>query len=185
MNIRQLSFVFVISTLALNLLACATPGPIKSLAEQGAATVGLAEASLREYAGLLNSQTEARMDLLRYEAEQLAKDRAAHRFDLMLDDQAGVTHQDAAAKLIQSLGEERRKLRELEATELEKIATDTILAPDSLMRIPTDKLSTARKSFTVLAQELSPKDWVQLYVTYAKEIQRGVDQLKDATTPSP
>lgn len=167
--------------------ACSTPQPIRALAEQGAATTGLAEAALRDYLATANAQLEARMDLLRYEAEQLAIDRSNREADLALDRRAGVPATDAAAKLMKSLAEDRRKAREELAKNLAQLSDEVKLDPASLAKVPSEQLAAARKSFSVLAEELSPEEWVKLYVGYAQEIKKSIDDGKkgaaDGTTP--
>jgi len=157
---------------------CATPQPILDLAGRGAATVGLAEISLRKYVALTHSQLAARMDLLRHDAQQEARDRARREFDIFIDRRAGLPVRDDAADLIRVLGDETRRIREKEALELERIAQSTTLDVASLTQVPTEKLAAAKKSFGVLAQELSPKEWLALAVGYAREIQAGVEKLQ-------
>lgn len=159
---------------------CATPRPILDLAGQGAATVGLAEISLRDYVAITHSQLAARMDLVRIDAQQQMRDSVRHDFDMAIDRRAGVAAKDDATDLIRSLGDESRQIREREAQELEKIAQSSTLDVASLPQVPTEKLAAAKKGFGVLAQELSPKEWVALAAGYAKEIQAGVKQLKSS-----
>ena len=160
---------------------CATPQPILDLAGQGAATVGLAEIALREYVALTNAQLAARMDLLRSDAQQEARDRARREFDVFLRRQAGEPASDDAADLIRVLGDERQRLREKEALEIEKIAQQSTLDVATLAQVPTENLAAAKRGFGVLAQELSPKEWVALAVGYAREIQAGVEKLRPST----
>lgn len=166
-----------VATLAL-VGACATPQPILDLAGQGAATVGLAEISLREYVALTHAQLGARMDLIRFDAQQEARDRARREFDVFIDRKAGLPARDDAASLIRSLGDESRKIREQETLELAKIAQSSTLDAAILAELPTEKLAAAKKGFSVLAQELSPKEWLALAVGYAKEIQAGVEKIR-------
>ena len=175
--VRKWSLVLAVTLLT----GCATPKPILDLAGQGAATVGLAEISLRDYLALTNSQLAARMDLLRQDAQQEASDRARREFDLFIDRRAGVSAKDDAADLIRSLGTESRQIREHELTEIEKIAKSFSLDVATSAQVPTEKLAAAKKGFSVLAQELSPKEWVVFAAGYAKEIQAGVKNLKAST----
>lgn len=160
--------------------ACATPQPIRDLAAEGAATVGLAEISLRDYVALTHQQLAARMDLVRFDAEQEARDRARREFDRFIDGKAGLPATDDAANLILLLGNESRKIRAREAEELEKIAQSSTLDVAALAQVPTEKLAAAQKSFTVLAQELSPSEWLALAAGYAKEIVAGIATLQSS-----
>ena len=160
---------------------CTTPQPILDLAGQGAATVGLAEFSLREYLTLTQSQLAARMDLLRIEAQNEVRDRTRREFDLFVARQAGEPVKEDTANLIRVLGDERRRLREKEALELESVAKKSTLDVSTLAQLPIEKLAAAKKSFAVLAQELTPREWVELAVGYAREIKAGVDKLRVST----
>ena len=160
--------------------ACSTPGPVRDLAEQGAVTVGLAEAALRDYAAAMNSQMTARMDLLRRDAEQLARDRATENLDQLFDQRAGVANDNSAIDLVLSLGEQRRMSRESTLEELAEIRQDSILDPDLLVQVPSDELDVARQAFIALAEELSPKEWVRLYAEFASEIRASIEDQESA-----
>ena len=159
------------------LTGCSTPQPILNLAGQGAATVGLAEISLREYIALTHSQLEARMDLVRLDAQQDVRDRARRELDIAIDQRIGVAPREDAGDLIRALGNESRQIRERETVELEKIAQTAADKP-TLRQVSTEKLAAAKKSFEVLAHELSPTEWLALAAGYAKEIQAGVRKLQ-------
>ena len=163
---------------------CGTPAPIRDLARQGAATVGLAEISLREYLALTNSQLAARMDLVRQDARRLASDRSRKEMDNFLDASAGLPPNDATAKIIFTLGDNRRQIREDAARELEKVEQATMLDTATLPQVPTNKLATAKKSFAVLSQELSAKEWIALAAGYAREISKGIKALKAPDAPT-
>ena len=159
---------------------CTTPQPILDLARQGAATVGLAEISLREYLTLTQSQLTARMDLLRIDAQQEVRGRTRLEFDLFVARQAGEPVKEDTANLIRILGDEHRRLREKETLELERIAKKSTLDVSTLAQLPAEKLAAAKKSFAVLAQELTPQEWAELAVGHAREIKVGVDKLRES-----
>jgi len=160
------------------LSACATPTPILELAGEGAATVGLAEISLREYVVLTREQLGARMDLIRFDAQQEARDRARREFDFFIDRKAGLPAKDDATALIRVLGDASRQIRQQEALEIEKIAESSTLDVSAVAVVPTEKLAAAKKSFSVLAKELTPQEWLALVAGYAAEIQAGVEKIK-------
>jgi len=160
------------------LTGCASPQPVLDLAGQGAATVGLAEKSLREYVGLTKAQLAARMDLLRQDAQQDARDRAQAEFDAFLDRRADLPANGSGAALIRDLGDERRRIRDKDALELEKIASSIRLDLAPVAQVPAEKLGAAKKSFAILSQELSAKEWVDLAAGYAREIAAGVATLQ-------
>jgi hypothetical protein len=159
---------------------CATPRPVLNLAGEGAATVGLAEISLRDYVAITKAQLLARADLVVSDEQQQARDSIRRDVDQALDRRAGLPPKDDASDLIRSLGDESRKAREREAQELEKIAKGSTLDLTTLGQVPSEKLAEAKKGFGILAQELSPKEWITLAAGYAKEIQAGVKQIKSS-----
>lgn len=167
------------------LAGCATPKPILDLAGQGSATVGLAEISLRDYLALTHAQLAARMDLMRLDAQQKARNESRREFDLFLAREAGARSGDDTAKMIRALGEERRRLREKGAQELEALEKKFSLDVSTLPQVPSEKLAAAKKGFGVLAEELSPEEWVELAVGYAREIKAGVDKLRASTKAAP
>lgn len=162
------------------LTGCATPQPILDLAGQGAATVGLAEISLREYVALTHAQLAARMDLIRIDAQQELRDRTRRDFDAFVVRQAGEATEDDTSNVIRLLGDEHRRLREKEEAELDAIARRFTLDVSALGQVPTEKLATSKKSFGVLAQELSAREWFELAVGYAREIRAGVEKLRES-----
>lgn len=172
--------LFAAFALALLLTGCATPKPIRKVAEQGAATVQLAEISLREYVDVSNAQLAARMDLVRAESQRLATDKARRELDRFLDQSAGLPADDATERLIRQLGDQSRQIRDKAAQEQEKIAKATTLDAAAFATVPAEKLNAAKKTFSVLAAELTPEEWINLAAGYVKEISTGIQQFKDA-----
>ena len=160
------------------LVGCSTPEPILGLAGQGAASVSLADRSLREYVTLTQAQLLARLDLIRVEDEQDARDRAQLQLENALERRAGLPARDQAAELIRDLGNQSRTIRESEAQEFESIAQKTTKDFSTLGQEPREKLSAAKKSFELLSQELSPTEWLALSAAYAREIRAGIKDLK-------
>lgn len=172
--------------LAAALLAgCSTPAPILQLAGQGSATVGLAEISLREYLALTQAQLTARMDLMRLDAQQEARNTSRRDVDLFLAREAGLRSSDDTAKRMREFGDAHRRIREKALEDLKALEKTFALDASALPPVPADKLAAAKKSFGVLAEELSPREWVELAVGYAREIKTGVDSLRDARKAAP
>lgn len=176
--------ICLLSCAAALLTACATPKPVLKVADQGVATVGLAEASLRDYMSLTNAQLSARTDIVRQQTQKRARDNANRQLLVLQSQRAGVPLDDEGAKLIRTLGDERRKIREESEAEQERIAKEFVFNSATLGDVPADKLATVRKSFSVLAQELSPEEWIALSTGYIKEIAAGVESLKKPATPA-
>ncbi len=175
-------------TLALAVLlgaGCSTPKPVLALAGQGSASVGLAEASLRDYIAQSNAQLTARMELMRSQARQEARNESRREIDLFLAEQAGQKPNDEVAARIRQLGEDHRRLRDSAAESLRDIEKRLAFDESKLPRVPTDKLAAAKKGFNVLAQELSAQEWVMLAIGYAREIKAGVDKISQPPSPQP
>ena len=170
--------------LALLLAGCATPKPILGLAGQGSATVALSEVALRDYLATTTAQLMARMQLMRAEAQREARNAGQHEFDAFLDGEAGMPQNDKTAQRIRKLGDERKRLREQANEEAGALEKKFALDASKLPQVPADKLAAAKKGFEVLAQELTPQEWLQLATAYAKEIKTGIDKLKNAA-PEP
>ncbi|QSI75349.1 hypothetical protein [Niveibacterium microcysteis] len=183
MNARRTLSGLMLGLSLLAVIGCSTPKPVLDLAGQGSASVGLAEASLRDYITLSNVQLTARMELMRSQVRQEARNDGKREIDLYLAEQAGLKPNDEAAVRIRQLGDDHRRLREGTATALQDINKRFTFDDASLPQVPTEKLAAAKKGFSVLAQELSPKEWVELSVGYAREIKTGVDKITHPPKP--
>jgi len=180
---RKVACIIVLASLC---AGCATPKPVRDLAGQGAATVGLTEAALRDYLALTGAQLGARIDLVRQDEQRLVSDQSRAQFDRLLDESAGVSRDDQTVKLIRSLGDERRTMREQESLELQKLEQTTTFDVTTLPEVPTEKLAAAKKSFAMLAQELSATEWIDLAAGYAGEISSDIKKLHaDGTSDKP
>lgn len=157
--------------------ACATPKPVRSLADHGAATVGLAEASLRDYLDITQAQLTARTDLLRNASQSLEEERARRELERLFDERAGVPSTEAASRLIRELAAQHQQVRADQAEHMEQITQTMAFDSTTLAQVPTEKLAAAKKSFSVLAQELSPQEWVTLASGYAQRISEGLKSL--------
>lgn len=160
------------------LAGCSTPQPILNLAGQGSATVGLAEASLRDYLKTTNAQLIARTDLMRVQAQNEVRSASQREFELFLATKAGMEQSNDVAAMIQALADERRRLREKVSEEAATREKQFSLDAAALPQVPAEKLAAARKGFEVLAQELTPQEWLELATAYAREIKTGIDKLR-------
>jgi hypothetical protein len=182
-TVVRLSVLLMIGALV---TACATPKPIRSLADRGAATVSLAEVSLRDYLKATDAQLTARMNLLRNDSQGLEEESARRELEKLFDERAGVPSADASAKSIRDLAEQRRLVREAHVQHVAKIDETMKFDSKTLAQVPTEKLATARKDFSILAQELSAEEWVKLTAGYAQRISEGIKSLhpSDASKPA-
>jgi len=169
-----------ILVVAAMLPGCATPQPVRQLAGKSAAAAGLAEASLRNYLSATNAQLSARMELLRYEATKLEEERIRREFNTLVSKRARVPSNDDGKDLILALGEDARRMREEQDKRFERIQSDLAFDPNTLAQVPKEKLATAKKSFAVLSEELTAREWLALVGGYAQTIQQGIEQFNSS-----
>ena len=112
MNAQRVLLGFTFALSALFGAGCSTPKPVLGLAGQGSASVGLAEASLRDYIAQSNAQLTARVELMRSQARQEARNESRREIDLFLAEQAGQKPNDDVAVRIRQLGDDQRRLRD-------------------------------------------------------------------------
>ncbi|MBL8265666.1 hypothetical protein [Steroidobacter sp.] len=155
------------------------------LASKGAGTVGLAEASLRDYLAATQAQLTARTEFVRADAEQLVSEATDRELLDMYRKEAGMTVRNDSAELIRSLATKRREMRDKREKELAKVTAANSFDASGLARVPQEKLDAAKKSFAVLSEELSSGEWIALVGGYVKVISAGVDQLASPTDDKP
>ncbi len=163
---------------ALCLGGCSTPKPVLELASRGAGTVGLAESSLRNYLAITEAQLTAREELLRADSEAITREVLSRELGHAYDREAGLPSSDASAELIRTMAAKRKEIRDKQAAQFAKIAAEHTFDSATMAKVPTAKLAAAKKSFTVLSEELSSREWLALIGGYAKVIAEGVDQLR-------
>jgi len=161
------------------LVGCSTPKPIRDLAGQGAATVTLSEVALRDYLARTNAQLTARMEIMRSQAKGEEVDVGKESFERYIDKEAGVPQGDDLVQTVRTLGAERQRIREEAIKKATSVDTKYAFDSTKLPTVPTKKLGAAKQSFEVLAQELTPNEWFDLFGKYAKEIKTGIDKLKE------
>ena len=176
---------FAGSMLCALLAACSTPKPVLELASKGAGTASLAEASLRDYLVATQAQLTARTELVRADAEQIVSETMDREMLDMYRKEAGMTVRNDSAELIRTLAAKRRDMRQKREQELAKVAAASIVDTSSFAKVPREKLDAAKKSFSVLSEELSSGEWILLVGGYVKVISEGIDQLESPADKKP
>lgn len=177
MNYPRIAVLALLPITALLASACATPEPLRDLATRGAGTVTLAEESLRDYLAATSGQLRARNALLRSDAEIVTNENLDRELGRAYEAAAEGERQKDPAGLIRQMAEIKKSSREKHAKQFAKIAAENVFDPDSVAKVPTEKLTAAKKSFSVLSEELSSEEWLTLVGQYAKVISDGVEQL--------
>jgi hypothetical protein len=160
---------------------CSTPKPILQLASKGAGTVGLAEASLRDYLVSTESQLTARQELIRVDVENLVSESQDRDLTNAFRQAAGMPVQNEGAELIRSMATKRKDAREKREKEFAKAAAENVFDASTLAKVPKEKLDSAKKSFAALSEELSSSEWLSLVGGYVKVISEGVEHLGSPT----
>jgi hypothetical protein len=173
------------ASLCVLLAGCATPKPVLELASKGAGTVGLAEASLRDYLAATQAQLTARTELVRADAEQIVSEAMEREMLDMYREEAGMTVRNDSAELIRKLAGKRKNLRDKREQELANVATANVFDASTIARVPQEKLDAAKKSLSVLSEELSSGEWLSLVGGYVKVISEGIDQLASPADQKP
>jgi hypothetical protein len=176
MKFQRIATICVTSVAAL-IAACSTPAPVRDLASRSSATVGLAEGALRQYIATTNAQLDARMQLLRTDAEQLEREKLRRELDHFLNQAASISDAEMDSARIVSLAAKRKEIREKQEVELAQVTAEYSLDTAALAKVPAEKLAAAKKEFAVLSEELSASEWITLIGGYAKIISEGVGQL--------
>jgi len=168
--------------LLITLCGCSTPQPVLNLAGRGVAATTLAEAELQRYLAAAQDVLEARMAIVRQLATAELEESYGTAFADYLRKRTGDTERESAAALIESLGQEHRRLREQLITESSKIEALHVKIVTELTVTPTDAaFNGAKKAFSTLAQELTPQEWLELTALYAREIHKTVKDIKEQT----
>jgi hypothetical protein len=162
------------------LLGCATPQPALDLANRGVGATTLAEVELKRYLEHSRDELSVRLLLVRQLSQAQLEEAYGDAFAAFAKHKAGdATGDDVYAQIV-ALGSERRRLREQMEAAIAKL-DDT--AQQTLGDVPSssaDAFEAARRAFTTLGQELSPKEWLALTVLYAQTITDGINKIKAA-----
>lgn len=182
---RTTQSAFACSLLCVLLAGCATPKPVLELASKGAGTVGLAEASLRDYLAATQAQLTARTELVRADAEHIVSEAMDREMLDMYRKEAGMTVRNDGADLIRKLAAKRKDVRDKREKELAKVAAANTFDASTFAKVPQEKLDAAKKSLTVLSEELSSGEWLSLVGGYVKVTSEGIDQLASPADKKP
>lgn len=178
MNRALMKIALVLMAPAL-LVGCSTPGPVLDLAGRGAGAVTQAETELKRYLAATENQLSARLAFSRQLSAAELEENYADQFRKYLQDQSGEKTSEEVINLIQTLGKERRRLREERAAELAKLDELHVKALAGAAHPSSAAFTASKVAFTALTEELTPQEWLALTAVYARAINGAVKKIQD------
>jgi len=178
---------FRVSTMAAPVLAlaallggCSTPKPARDFASQGAVMADRAQAEAEAFAERAQRAYARREAIVRELAAGEILDAASGDFRAFVAERAGMPDQQTQVALITQLADRSRTLRE--QAEKALAAHDQKLATAAGAALKPDRVALAdtRRTFLVLAQELTPAEWLAFAQGYLKQVNQDLKALADA-----
>lgn len=162
------------------LSGCATPKPARDFASQGAVMADRAQAEAEAFAARAQQAYARREAIVRELARGEILDTSSADFRAFVAERAGLPTQAAQVALITQLADRSRTLREQAETAL--LAHDQKLAAAAGATVKPDgaALADTRRAFLVLAQELTPAEWLAFAQGYLKQVNKDLKALADA-----
>lgn len=161
------------------LYGCATPRPVLDLATRGVGAATSAEAELQRYLAAAQDQLSARVVIVRQLSGRELEESYKDTFANFLRERTGDKSGEDIASLMRTLGQERRRLREQLMADAVKLDDVHKKALGDAVGPPAEAFAATRKAFMLLAQELSPQEWLALTAYYAREIHDTVKKIKE------
>jgi hypothetical protein len=165
--------------LAALLGACATPQPAREFAGRGAAMADRAQAELQAYSERSQRAYERREAIVRALAASEIADNSGGAFRAWVAERAGVSGTQAQTALIQQLADRSRGLREQAEAALAAHDQKLAAAAGAVPKPDTKALADTRRAFLVLAQELTPAEWLAFAQGYLKQVNQDLKALAD------
>jgi hypothetical protein len=171
--------VVAVAWVACLLAGCYTPQPVRDLASKGAGSASMAEAELQRYLSAAQDSLSARLVVTRQLSEAELEESYTDTFTRFLQERTGQQTGDEVLTIIRSVGQEHRRVRQEKDAAFAKLAETHKKALADAVRSPTQAFDASKKSFAVLAQELTPQEWLKLSALYAKTIHDTLKQIKE------
>jgi hypothetical protein len=166
MNKTTLSF----AALALvSLGGCSTPQPVLDFAARGAALTDQADRETRAFLARAGRAHDSRVEIVKSMAERDVRLDTTLQFSDWIAKQAGMPDSDATTQLVNALAQRSRESREdTEARlgELRKKFDSKAPAMDET----SQALANTKKSFVVLANEMTPREWADFGWKYLNQV---------------
>ena len=186
MNRSPQSFIVALS-ISLLVAGCATPQPVRSLASQGAVNVDRAESETRAFVDRATQAYQRREAIVQGLAKGDLTDKDTADFNAWLAGEAGFDSDRTTSALIKKIADARKALREKIQTDVDKKSKEISGTFGDPVQILAKNFSETKKAFLILAQELSPQEWLEFGLNYAKQIRadiKAMEQLPSPTNPA-
>ena len=171
----------LVLSIAVALLAgCATPQPARDFASQGAVMADRAQAEVQAFADRVQQAYARREAIVRELARGEILDTSGAEFRAFVGERAGLPTQAAQVALISQLAERSRSLREQAEGALAAHDQKLAAAAGTAVKPDGSALADTRRAFLVLAQELTPADWLAFAQGYLKQVNQDLKALADA-----
>ena len=157
---------------------CSTPQPARDLASQGALTVELADTEVRAFIDRATQSYKRREAIVQRLAKGEITDVGNADFNAWVAGEAGLASDHAKALQIKKIAEQSRTSRERIQADLDKKAKAISGAFGEPVAAPVKNLAEAKKAFLLLAQELTPKEWLEFSWKYAKQVQADLKAIE-------
>lgn len=142
-----------------------------------------AQAQTQAFVHRATQAYQRREAILHERARGQVQDVTAGDFRAFVAAEAGLANERAQVDLIKRLAERSRSSREQAERALAAQADKMTDAAGPTVKIPAAKLAEARKAFVVLAQELTPAQWLAFTQAYMQQLNQDLKALETAAKP--
>lgn len=179
LRIRTAAVPPLVLLLAGLLGGCSTPQPARDFASQGAVMADRAQAEAEAFAARAQQAYARREAIVRAMAAGEILDTANGDFRAFVAERAGAAGPQTQVALITQLSDRSRGLREQAEKALAAHDQKLAAAAGPAVRPDPAALADARRAFLVLAQELTPAEWLAFAQGYLKQVNQDLKALED------
>jgi len=170
--------ISILYLLVVIITGCSTPTSVLHLARQGVAITGKVESELDNFVARSNHVYEQRLEGVKRLSSSDIQAHADTDFENYTAKRAGMQDQLELVTLIRELSDHRSQVRETalkQQAEMEKA-----LAVGEQIKVSKEKYAELMKAFSVLSEELSPKEWLKFTIDYGKQVNDSLEKLKES-----
>ena len=174
---HRLTVVALIAVVA-GTAACSTPQSARDLASQGAVAVANAQSEVEGFVDQAQKAYARREAIVQGLAASNITDVHADLYRASLSARAGMPNHDTLVKLIKDIADERKTLREKLLGEQQRRSSEISKTFGEPVKVPAESLKTAKKALLGLAEELTPREWLEFAWKYASDLQADLKKVK-------
>ncbi len=162
----------------IGIVGCSTQQAARDLASQGAVAVANAQNEVEVFVDQAQKAYARREVIVQGLAASDIADVHADLYRASLSARAGMSNHDAQVKLIKDIADERKSLREKLIAEQERRSSEISKTFGERVAVPAESLKIAKKAFLGLAEELTPREWLEFAWKYASDLQTDLKKVK-------